>query len=722
MRIFKKAAFISLVVLLLVAVPVLAAPYFGLLLLQETDGNSYTQAPFIFSVNNTNLVTQGFMNSSGNDTRVTSGGANLPRMIADDKTLVVTDLPANTNKTLIYTMGSDNETTSMPVIVGPSGNVTVADNATIELGDNSTVLVDGWWNTDNGTGKNAVYKDASFRLYVSPIVSGNITAGINSLTGWLHPTSHNDPGGEWANETNAYDDNLATYSERAALAAGAWSDYLELSRGLIVSGKLRYYYTFNAAQPQNIDIEAYYDGGWQNVFTGAPGAVNTWHEKSFSDNETISSIRFRFQGHAVNPGDIYLKEVEFNGTDADLISVTASAIASGEHLVEVDNPHNILVNGNFESGNPPDDWAVTRATIAQDSITKYTGAYSVNITSTAQFAFTSQAISNYADYKGQTLTVGFWYLAPSINDQPQKISITLGAVGETTGASFIQDDAWHWFTYSRLIDPASTSIRIAFYANFSANVDAGEILYIDGAVYIIGATVPDGGNFSISVDGVVKDATFTDNTTPVPDNSNAWAMMQNDVLSYADNTSITVNGTQSLYFAPVTIIEGTTLPDRALSNTGNITWGSNPSGVSANFTSFGPVSEAQAPAFALGEAPLFITTAPNISSNFTVTPGTGTGTFPLAAVITSVATATSTPSQLPLLIIAGFVILAASLCASSIFRQHGSGTIFVKILVIAAFMGIFVALKNFGIDFWMLMVFLMISTAIAMASKQLGWT
>ncbi|GAH14409.1 unnamed protein product, partial [marine sediment metagenome] len=131
---------------------------------------------------------------------------------------------------------------------------------------------------------------------------------------------------------------------------------------------------------------------------------------------------------------------------------------------------------------------------------------------------------------------------------------------------------------------------------------------------------------------------------------------------------------------------------------------------------------AKAPDYVLGEAPAFIDPGitGNLTSTFTTTPQTGA--FPLAGVITAVAEATETPAQLPLLIIALFTILAISLAVSAAIRRYGSGSLIVKILVITAVMGIFIALRNFGIDFWMLIVFLVISIAIAFASKQLGWT
>jgi len=97
------------------------------------------------------------------------------------------------------------------------------------------------------------------------------------------------------------------------------------------------------------------------------------------------------------------------------------------------------------------------------------------------------------------------------------------------------------------------------------------------------------------------------------------------------------------------------------------------------------------------------------------------GTFPLAGVITAVVNATSTPPQLPLLIIAVFVILACSLFVSTTMRRYGSGNLIPKIIAITAVMGIFIAMRNFGIDFWMLVLFLGLAVPLAIASRQSVW-
>lgn len=211
-----------------------------------------------------------------------------------------------------------------------------------------------------------------------------------------------------------------------------------------------------------------------------------------------------------------------------------------------------------------------------------------------------------------------------------------------------------------------------------------------------------------------------DTQAGVPGNDNNWTFLQNDAMPYMEYHMITINGSLQQHI----IWEyDSVFTDQSGNNndaTPTFRTASSDADVSAALVSFLPIEEAQAPAYTLGEAPPFISSTPNITGNFTITPPSGT--FPLAGVIAAVANATSTPPQLPLLIIALFVTLAASLSVSAVMRRYGSGSLIVKMLAIAAFMGIFIALANFGIDFWMLVVFLIISVALAMASRQLGWT
>ena len=209
--------------------------------------------------------------------------------------------------------------------------------------------------------------------------------------------------------------------------------------------------------------------------------------------------------------------------------------------------------------------------------------------------------------------------------------------------------------------------------------------------------------------------------TGVLDNANNWAFLENDSMPYMESHEITIGGTQAQFIEWEYAATFTDQSANSNDATPTFRTDSSDADVTAELVSFQPVAEAKAPGFVLTDPNPFLTPdTGNITSGFTTTPPTGT--FPLAPVIVAIANATSTPPQLPLLIIAAFVILAASMSVSAIIRRHGSGSIIIKIITIIAVMGVFVALRNFGVDFWMIVIFLIISIALAMGSKQLGWT
>ena len=222
--------------------------------------------------------------------------------------------------------------------------------------------------------------------------------------------------------------------------------------------------------------------------------------------------------------------------------------------------------------------------------------------------------------------------------------------------------------------------------------------------------------FDITVDSEVKG--LADGNFSAEANAEDW-VIGGDGTPYLDTYQHTVS---SVLRSSIQWRYSATFPD--LSGNGNpatptFRTASADADIIGNMTAFTPISQAQAPPFALGPTNPFITTAPNITGNFTTLPPVGT--FPLAGVIVAISNATATPPQLPLLIIACFVILAASLTTSYTLRRFGSGSLIVKALVIIGFLGIFVALTDWGIDFWMVVIFSILATAIAMMSRQVTW-
>jgi len=72
------------------------------------------------------------------------------------------------------------------------------------------------------------------------------------------------------------------------------------------------------------------------------------------------------------------------------------------------------------------------------------------------------------------------------------------------------------------------------------------------------------------------------NNVTVPNNSNDYTLIESNVMPYMDYYKHYVDGSLVAWYQPVDMISGTTLPDRQGGDQdGIITWGSNPSGISA---------------------------------------------------------------------------------------------------------------------------------------------
>lgn len=174
---------------------------------------------------------------------------------------------------------------------------------------------------------------------------------------------------------------------------------------------------------------------------------------------------------------------------------------------------------------------------------------------------------------------------------------------------------------------------------------------------------------------------------------------------------------ETLLFDFTVYLSSNVIPDQALDNDGIATFRTTSSDldISASLSSFEPGEEAKAPPFTLTIDTPWIPT-PDISGNFTTEMEP---TFPGRAIIDAISEVGNTPAQLPYTIISGFLIVAASLTTSWLMRKYGSGSLLVKVFVIVAIMGVLVAVKL--LDFWIIVIFLIIAIAMMMASRHTGW-
>lgn len=176
----KTSGLLAFVAILIVVAPVLAAAYSAPYTITETNSNAYSLLPVSVSVDNQWLADNGFMESDALDTRVeTLGGLERPHMVVDDRTLTAVSVPANSQINLYFKTGST-DLTSMDIITGYGGYITVADAAVLELGDGFEVEIKGYIDTTAGSDKNLVYKDAAFKIYIS--AEGSIKAEITGGT------------------------------------------------------------------------------------------------------------------------------------------------------------------------------------------------------------------------------------------------------------------------------------------------------------------------------------------------------------------------------------------------------------------------------------------------------------------------------------------------------------------------------------------------------------
>ena len=171
----KKGLIAGVLLVLLVVAPVVAAvAYSATITVTEELGAAHSRLPVSATVNNAYLAEHGFITPSGLDTRVMHVGTELPHMLADDRTLFVTDIEANSQRILDYTTGNA-ALSSFSIITGHGGYLVVPDGGNIELGDNFELELKGYVDTTN-VGLDLAVKPGAFRKYVS--ADGVITFAI----------------------------------------------------------------------------------------------------------------------------------------------------------------------------------------------------------------------------------------------------------------------------------------------------------------------------------------------------------------------------------------------------------------------------------------------------------------------------------------------------------------------------------------------------------------
>jgi len=263
-------------------------------------------------------------------------------------------------------------------------------------------------------------------------------------------------------------------------------------------------------------------------------------------------------------------------------------------------------------------------------------------------------------------------------------------------------------------------------ADVSAVCNGGDFVIGDRGVGVGAGAECVIANFAVGTDDLTIDEEIDLYNGIIPsDATNIWYMDEGtgvDIIDYGtggnDGTAgaaCTWVGSGSLMRSAWEWEYNTTFHDSIGSNDATPTFRttSSDADVIGTAVTFQPIEEAKAPPWVLDTTPATWLTAANVTGNFTTTVSP---TYPGADVVTAIANASGTPTQLPFTTIFTFLILAVSLCFSAVMRKSGSGNLWVKIILIASLMWLADIINVF--DFWMMVMFLFIALALAAASMR----
>lgn len=207
-------------------------------------------------------------------------------------------------------------------------------------------------------------------------------------------------------------------------------------------------------------------------------------------------------------------------------------------------------------------------------------------------------------------------------------------------------------------------------------------------------------------------------TGSVPNNASNWQIADDNATRYMQYSEITIGGNQRGFWK-WGYNGGYFTDDSGSGNTATPSFRtacSDPD-VSATLMSFGPISTATAPAYAVSGAGTFITAAVTASGTFITGNVTGSH-FPGSDIIDDTAESGDTPNIWVWGILAIFTIALSGLVISFMERHFGTGngTLLFRFLAGVLIIGLLVTLGKF--DWWMLLMYCFIAGLPLIASRQ----
>lgn len=207
LRRFPKLALLLALLFVVMAIPVaLAATTFdwakSIEVTNET-GSAITNQQVIVGINNSTLITSGFLNAIGTDSDVVnSAGTSIPFMLAQTTTIFFDTSVADGGELFTQQLGTDTLQADFFILTGRGGSVTTSDAAALEPGSDFEIEIKGFIDVDAGAG-DILLKTGAVQIENDAV--GQLTATVTFAAGSeTYTIASGDDDGDVSRQTAAY--------------------------------------------------------------------------------------------------------------------------------------------------------------------------------------------------------------------------------------------------------------------------------------------------------------------------------------------------------------------------------------------------------------------------------------------------------------------------------------------------------------------------------------
>lgn len=158
---------------------------------------------------------------------------------------------------------------------------------------------------------------------------------VNSM---VIPTGNSDPGGVWATEANAYDNNTGT-AATTNIPATSWCDYLILTHAALDADRIDFQTSISHIDVTLMQLDIFDGAAWTSVYNGA--ALNVvWTIDEFPvDN--VTQIRIRAYNSGAIARGFTVAEARWRGTPAIIryqpATIITAAVLPDREVVSVED-------------------------------------------------------------------------------------------------------------------------------------------------------------------------------------------------------------------------------------------------------------------------------------------------------------------------------------------------------------------------------------------------